>query len=166
MKKLIFLVLCLFTLSLQAQDIYRLKNIQLQEKEDYAKAEKDVLIATGYLLDNSLSNNYLKRTEAFKFVIRWMYGTPDYTFEVKPLVFNLTKKNPEVYAIWFACMIDYVLKNPDSATDTDLVEDKSLVKFLDYCGNPKNEVVPKSVLKKFIAAKNEGKLEEIKKKYQ
>jgi hypothetical protein len=143
-----------------SQDYSNLKDIELKDKTDYPKAEDKVLECANYILSTPMDNNNINRIYAIQFLLRWMGGTPDYTFNIDETIGKITKSEPTLLGVYLACMSKFVLENKDKSNNNDEVNFNSIVMLLNYCDNPSNKVKIKGELKKMIKAKNEDKLKE------
>ena len=157
----IIIVLFLFSVNIYSQKFSDLEKIPLKEKGDYMKVESELLDASDYLLNKPLDKDDVSRYYAIQFIMRWMEGTPDYTFSINSEVTQISKKNDELMAIFFAAMTKYVLENKENANDEKIVRKQSLIMVLEYIENPKFVIKQDKNIKKYINAKNEGKLDEV-----
>ena len=57
-------------------------NTEFNKKSDYKEQESSVLYCANYVLDNPLVEEDIKRQVSTQFILKWMTGTPDYTFSL------------------------------------------------------------------------------------
>ena len=160
--KLIFIVLvvCSTSLSCYSQDYSTLKDIVLTGNADFTKAESNVLECSKYILSTPIEKSNLNRLYSIQFLLKWMGGTPDYSFNMDESIGELTNSTPELLGIYMACMSEYVLENKGNAKDDKAVKYNSVLRLLNYCELANNNVTLNEGLIKAIKAKSENKLKE------
>jgi len=160
--KLILTFLTIFSLShiSYSQDYSNLKDIVLKDKTDYPKVEDKVLECAKYILNTPLDDKNLNRLNSLQFIMRWMEGTSDFTFNIDETIAKATKSDQLLLGVYMACMTKFVLENRDKAKDEKEVKFNSIVMLLNYCEVPSNNVDLNRELKKMIKAKKEDKLKE------
>jgi hypothetical protein len=149
-----------FVMVINAQDYSKLKDIELKTKEDYNKAEDKVLECTKYILTTPMDNENTNRTNALQFLLRWMDGTPDYTFNLDETVGKIAQTSDALLGVYMACMSRYVLENKDKAKDEKDVKYNSVLLLIDYANDPANKVEISGELENLIKAKDEHRLKE------
>lgn len=159
MKHIFVVLLLLCCNSLFAQTLPDFDKIKLEKGSDYKDAEPAVLKAAAYVLTTPLKEKDSNRSKSLAFIIKWMSGTPDYTFAIDETATTMSKDNAAVLGLYLAAMTQYCLENPASATDQKAVELNAVKKVLTYCENPANNVVMTKQLKKFSEANKKGELE-------
>jgi hypothetical protein len=160
--KLILTFLTIFSLSYisYSQDYSNLKDIVLKDKTDYPIVEDKILECSKYILNTPMDDKNLNRLNALQFLMRWMDGTPDFTFNIDETIGKIIKSNQLLLGVHLACMTKFVLENRDKAKDEKEVKYNSIVMLLNYCELPGNNVNLNRELKKMIKAKKEDKLKE------
>lgn len=160
--KLILTFLTIFSLSYitYSQDYSNLKDVVLKDKKDYPKVEDKVLECSNYILNTPMDYKNLNRLNSLQFLMRWMDGTPDFTFNIDETIGRATKSDQLLLGVYLACMTKFVLENRDKAKDEKDVKYNSIVMLLNYCEVPNNKVDLNRELKKMIKAKKEDKLKE------
>jgi CRISPR/Cas system CMR-associated protein Cmr5 small subunit len=143
-----------------AQDYSKLKDIELKEKEDFAKAEDKILECSKYILTTPVDDENTNRINALKFMFRWMDGTPEYTFTLDETVDKLGQTNDALLGVYMACMSRYVLENKDKAKDEKDVKYNSVLMLIDYARDPNNKVEITGEIENLIKAKDEHRLKE------
>ncbi len=161
-SRIIYLMIafCSLSMAVKAQDYSGLNDIALKDKADYSKTEDKVLECSKFILTQPVDTKDPNCKYCMSFIVRWMSGTPDYSFGIDDSVGKLTKSNQLLIGVYMACMNIYVLNNKDKAGDANAVKLNSVSMFLDYCSNPAIKVKPDGELKKALKAKNDNKLKE------
>jgi len=161
-QQLIFIAIFLFRISYSvlAQDYSSLKDIELKEKSDFAKAEDKVLECSKYLLSTPMDDSGKNRVYCTQFILEWMVGTPDYNFTIDEIITKIAEPNKLLLGVCLASMAKYVLENKDNAKDTKEIKYNSILMLINYAQESKNNVVIKGELKKLIKEKEKGKLKE------
>ena|ERR1035437_9697161 len=155
----LFAVCCL-SLNSYSQDYSTLKDIPLTATDDFTKAETKVLECSKYMLMTPMDDNNLNVKYSVQFLLKWMTGTPDYSFNMDETTGEMTKSNPMLLGLYMACMTEYTLEHKDKAKDDNAVKYNSVWRFLNYCELASNNVKINSGLTKAIKAKKEDKLKE------
>ena len=156
-----FLFVLFFSLA-NAQDFNNVDKIELKEAADYQKNETVALECASYLLSRPVdkTNSDIKHLKALQFLIRWMDGTPDYSFAIDTSIDKASDSNPPVLAKFLAAMIKYVLENKIEKDNKPEIKYNSFLIFLDYCSNTNNQVTQTKEIKKLLKARDEGTLRE------
>lgn len=154
----ILLVFCLnncFSQTLPAD----LESIKLEEKADYKAAEPAVTQTANYLLSVPHVKKEPNQVLAVQFLIKWMTGTPDYSFPIDKGVMDMIKGNEELLSYYMACMTKYGTENPQNAKDEKLLKLNAVKLLLAYCEDEKNNLKMSKQLKKLSEANKKGELE-------
>jgi hypothetical protein len=158
MKKLIILLLLFSFTNSFSQALPNFDEIKLDQGVDYKAAEPSAVQAASYILSTPFEKNDLNRLKSLQFIIKWMSGTPDYSFTLDDVV-NKIKGNDDLLGIYMACMTKYCLENKESAKDQKLVKLNSIKLLLAYCENENNKMKMTKQLKKLSEANKKGELE-------
>lgn len=153
----ILLVFCLnncFSQTLPAD----LESIRLEEKADYKAAEATATQTANYFLSVPYVKKEQNRVTAFRFLFKWMSGTPDYSFPIDKDVMDLIKGNEEILPYYMACMAKYGTENPQQAKDGKVLKLNALKLLLAYCEDEKNNLKMTKQLKKLSEANKNGDL--------
>ncbi|PHS01825.1 MAG: hypothetical protein COA80_01790 [Leeuwenhoekiella sp.] len=151
MKKTLFFAALFLTISLtNAQNFEELANFKFESAESYKPAEPEVLQAANYLFENPANVAQVKRLNAVKFILNWMQGTPDYTFEISNKATELTKGNPDLLGLYMAAMTKVVLDNPEKSLSNTEIYNRSEELLVSYCANSENNMKPSRKIKKLI----------------
>lgn len=160
MKKYFLILFAFAGLSMTAQT--DLSSIKFEKDADYKTAEKAVLEASNYLLSTPLDSKNPKSDTATKFLLKWMEGTPDYTYIIEsPLITKLNSENEGLSGVYFAGMTKFSLENPAEAQDPQLVMVSGTKTVLTYAEKPEHKVVMTETLKKLIELNKTGELEKL-----
>jgi hypothetical protein len=156
MKYIFLFLFASLTLSLHAQTDF--KNIKLDTEIDLRAANPSALIAADYILTTPIDATNDKRMEASRFLIKWMTGTPEYSFPLNPSAVKLVDKNTELLGVYMAAMTKYALEHTAVPLDDKAMELNAVKTTLDYATNSKNNVKMTGELKKFVNADKKGEL--------
>lgn len=160
MKNLLFL----FFFLLGAQSLWAqlpdFNSIPLDKKEDYnGAADEAALKAARYLLSSPMDKEDIDRLRSTAYVIRWMTGTPNYTFSLGGQVMRFTKKNDDLLSVYMAALTRAALENKDEAKDEEKLNLRAIKLLLDYAKVKENKVKINAELRKAIEAYDKGELE-------
>lgn len=154
----LFVIFCT-TLSF-SQTTTDFDTVKLKKDSDFKEANKYALEASNYILSVPLDNNSLLRLDAIQFILKWMEGTPDFTFSLDSTIMDkVVKGNDDLLGVYMACMTKYCLENEANSKDNQMVKLNSIKLILDYCENPANNVKISKQLKKLSEANKKGELE-------
>lgn len=134
-------------------------NIKLVDKGDYQVAEPNVMQAANYILSTPFEKNDMTRLKSLVFIIKWMTGTPDFSFSLDDMATKMAKGNDDVIGVYMVCMTKYCLENRASSKDAKVVKLNSIKMLLSYCENPNNKLKLTKQLKKLSEANQKGELE-------
>lgn len=157
MRKLL-IIPCFFVTSLigNAQAAPDYASIRLEAREDYtAEADKAALQAARHILTTPANDKDIARLESAQFLIRWMTGTPTYTFTLNDRAGKFAKD--DLLIVYMAAMTKYVLEHPAESKDVKKMELNAIQMLIDYCR--KYEIKMSSQLKKMSQANEKGELE-------
>ena len=162
MKKLFFgMLLVLFSNLSFAQTLPNFDVIKLESKEDYnATANDAALQASNFLFSTPLDPKSIDRLRSLQFIIKWMTGTPDYSFTLDEQATKFAKKNDDLLALYMAAMTKYVLENKADAKDQNKIKLNAVKIIIAYVTDPKNNVKINKELKNAIEADKNGRLSE------
>ncbi len=159
MRKLIFLLLLFQLNNSFSQTLPNFDGIKLDQGPDYKAAETTATQAATYILSTPFEKDDLSRLKSLQFIIKWMSGTPDYSFAIDDVTGKIIKGNDDLLGIYMACMTKYCLDNKESAKDAKLVKLNSIKLLLAYCENDNNKMKMTKQLKKLSEANKKGDLE-------
>lgn len=142
------------------QSLPNYTTIALEDKEDYnAEAEAAALKAANYLLESPVAKKDLYRLNSAAYLLKWMTGTPAYTFSLDDDLAKVWKSNDDILLVYMASMSKYVLEHPDQAKNAQDVKLHAFKLLIDYVKVPKNNIKVNGELKKLVEAGNKGELE-------
>lgn len=159
MKSLLTLLLSISLGSCFGQSLPNFDEIKLDQGSDYKSAEASVLQATNYILSTPYDKDDANRLKSLQFVLKWMSGTPDFSFALDDAIAKIIKGNDDLLGVYMACMTKYCLENKDSAKDAKLVKLNSVKLLLAYCENENNKMKMTKQLKRLSEANKKGELE-------
>jgi alkaline phosphatase len=105
-----------------------------------------------------MEKNNINRLKSLRFIIRWMTGTPNYSFALDEQATKFAKKNDDLLGLYMAGMTKYALENKADAKDPNKVKLNTVRLILRYVKEEKNNVKLNSELKKAIEAEEKGEL--------
>ncbi|MCX2745352.1 hypothetical protein OO013_15850 [Mangrovivirga sp. M17] len=126
---------------------------QFKKGEDYKKAEKEVLQACNYLLDNPIDKEEGKRQQLFQFIFQWMSGTPDHTFELDEEIAKLYGNKEEILGIYLVSAAKVSIENNNFTKEN--LKKKAINMTVDYCAMEENNIKPSKEIKKLIKKRTE-----------
>lgn len=158
MKKILITLCFLVALAANAQTAPNYDNYKLETPADLKAAEGAVLQASDYILSVPFIVDDAQRQNAMAFIIKWMTGTPDYTFTIdsNPAVMGT---DAEMISVYVAAMCKFVLENKSKSTDEAAIKLASWKFVADYVANPAHKVTQTRPLKKLVEANKKGEME-------
>lgn len=151
MKKIIFIVLISLTHTLSfGQNFSELATTEFKGKESYKPAEGQVLACANYLFSNPADQAELNRLTAIKYIMKWMQGTPDYTFDLGQKAMDLTNSNTDLLGLYMAAMTKAVLENSGGKLSSEEMYSKAEKIMLSYSANVDNKMKPSKKMKQLI----------------
>lgn len=162
MKKIFLLATTLLWAMLCfSQNVPNYSSIKLETKEDYNQAANDAAHqAANYILSTPVDKHNMNRLQSIVYLLKWMTGSPDYSFAIDEEITKLAKKNDDLMAVYMAAMAKYVLENKTESTNANKVKLNAVKLVVDFSKDTRNNVKQTSELKKLIEADNNGKLAE------
>ena len=158
MRNFLLLVLILMIgIASSGQSLY--SDIKLETTEDYKLAEPSVLKAANYLFTTKYDKEDLERLYAIEFIMKWMGGTPDFTFEVDE---NFTKpflSETDLLGLYMSAIAKFALEHRQLASDINSVNLGAAKMIVDYSNKPSNNLKQTGELKKMATALKKGELE-------
>lgn len=158
MKKLF--IFCVFIISVGkcfAQNLPKFDQYKFNKNSDYKLADSAVLQTADFLLSTPSDQNIPIRIKAGQFVMRWMEGTPDYTFSLEQNAIKYLSGNVDMMLLYMTSMAKYALEN--KSNDVKITTINGVKILLAYVDNPANNVKIDKNLKKLSDANNKGNLE-------
>lgn len=155
MKKFILVIIVQMLIgNVIGQDFSKLDAVKFQTAQDYKKAESTVLECSNYLLNNPAKQNESNRMYAIQYILKWMGGTPDYTFSIGEETVELTKGDENLLPIYLAALTKTVLENPTKTfTENEMFQNAKEL-LVNYCSKPENEIKASKPIKKILKERN------------
>lgn len=154
----LLLLLAFFGFTSFAQSSIDYASIKMDKKEDFTEeVNKAALQASSLLLSLPLAKDNPQRVEAFQYLMRWMSGSPDYSFDIDETATNISKVNEDLLVVYLAAMSKYALENKEQANDKKVVKLNTVKMVLAYCHS--QNVKLSGELKKLHKANEAGELE-------
>jgi len=151
MKKIIFIALIALTSKISfAQNFSELANTEFKSKESFKSAESQVLICANYLFNTPADQAELNRLNALKYIMKWMEGTPDYTFDLGEKAMKLTNGETDLLGLYMAAMSKVVLENTGGKLSSDEIYNQSEKILVKYCAVTDNKIKPSKKIKQLI----------------
>ncbi len=160
MKKIILslLLFCCVTVFAQPRPIY--KSVPLDKAEDYPKADPFALQACDHILKTTYKSGNTGALNEISFMIRWMEGSPDFTFTLDEVATKLMKGNDDMLPIFMACMGKFALENRADAKDAKKMNLGAVKLLIAYVEDPNHsDFKITKALKKLVEANKKGTLE-------
>lgn len=154
MKKFIFLlVLAFISINSFGQDFAMLAKSEFESAESYKPAEDKVLMCANYLFENPSDKEELNRLNSIQYIMKWMTGTPDYTFDIGSEAVELTKGNSDLLGLYMAAMSKVVIENEEGELSSSEIYNKAEKILVEYCSNSENNIKPSKKIKKMLKQK-------------
>lgn len=150
---LVFLAFILAINVTFSQNFKELSDTKFTSTEQYKASEPNVLHCANYLLSTAYNKKDDNRANALKFIMLWMAGTPNHTFNIDEKATALTEGNDALLGLYLAGMSKVVIENKDATLSQDALYSKTEQILVDYCANRRNNVSPSTKLKQLIKAK-------------
>lgn len=155
-KLLIIPAFFVSSLIAHAQSAPDYTSIKLEAKEDYTTdADKAALQAASQILSTPANDKDIARLGAAQFLIRWMTGTPTYTFTLDDRAGKFAKD--DLLIVYMAAMAKYALEHPADSKVEKTVQLNAIKSLLIHCRQ--FGVKMTGELKKLNAADEKGELE-------
>lgn len=155
MKKSILITLFILAVSYSnAQNFVELANYEFKTPESYQTEKSKVLMCVNYLFDNPANKSELNRLSAIQYIMKWMTGTPDYSFEIGEKSMDLTKGNSDLLGLYMAAMSKVVLENEGTILSNDEIYKQSEALLVTYCANSENHMKPSKKIRKILKNQN------------
>ncbi len=148
-KQILLLTFGLISIYSFSQDFSSLKDYKFTDKSDYKKSENQVLECSNYLFKTPFQKNDLNRLYAIQYIMKWMEGTPDYTFSIDDKAMEITKGNNDLLPLYLGAMTKAVLESKSKLSDIQIYE-KASDYIMQYCSNKNNNMKPTKAIKKMI----------------
>jgi hypothetical protein len=158
MKKISTLLFFVITsLTVFSQNAAAWDAVPMDKDKDFKAAVPKVKECVKYLLSHPFSKEDANCVSASKLLLKWMAGTPDYSFN---MLANITKIDPDgkIVAAYLAALVKEGFDSPDNLKDLKKGEIGAMKIVAEYCENPANKVAQTDEIRKLIKANKDGKL--------
>lgn len=160
MKKIILFFLLTVSLSYShAQELPNLKHIKLNKNSHFKDTEPIVLKVVSYLFETPIDRKNKARTDAGQFLIKWMNGTPEYTFYLEEKETNYFDTDSDLMLMYMAGLTKFTLENK-SVKDRKALVLGTMRITLPYLNNQDNKKSWSKDLWQLNEANQKGKLEQ------
>jgi hypothetical protein len=154
MKKIIFIALITLTTTISfAQNFSELANSEFKSKESFKSAEGQVLTCANYLFSTPANQAELNRLNAMKYIMKWMEGTPDYTFDLGEKAMKLTNGETDLLSLYMAAMSKAVIENTAGKLSSDEMYNQAEKTLVNYCAIADNKIKPSKKIKQLLKEK-------------
>lgn len=93
-----------------AQQEFTVPEYKLEEGEDFAKYEQDIIKAVNWLEATAVGRDMVKRKQVNVFVLTWVARSPNVKITFHPIVGKLSKKNHHLLGMFIGGYARYVLE--------------------------------------------------------
>ncbi len=160
MKKVILLFLfALNTYYSFSQELPNIKNVKLNRKAHFKGTESLILKVTDYLFKTPIDKKNGDRTEAGHFLLKWMNGTPEYTFYLEENETNYFNTDSDLMLMYMAGLTKFTLENPSVKDQKNLILGTMKI-VLPYLNQQEDKKSWSKELWQLNEANQKGKLEE------
>jgi hypothetical protein len=115
MKKTVFILILFLSYVnfCSSQEFPSLKHIRLSKNAHYKSAEPTVLKLIDYIFETPINKKNLNRQNAGQFLVKWMNGTPDYTFYLEEQEIQYFDNDSDLFLVYMAGLTKYTLLNKE-----------------------------------------------------
>ncbi len=135
------------------QSFSELAKYEFKTVESYKSEQSKVLECSNYLFNNPSNKDESNRLTATQYILKWMEGTPDYTFDIDKKVLELTKGNSDLLGLYFAAMSKVVLENENHTLNSEEIYNQAEKLLVDYSSNSGNKIKPSKKIKKILKSR-------------
>jgi hypothetical protein len=158
MRKLLLLIFAFFfAFAGFTQSSY--SEVKLEVKEDYQLAESVVLKASNYLLTTKYDKEDLERLYAIEFIMKWMGGTPDFSFELDEKFTKPFIQETDLLGLYMGALAKYAIEHKNEGANPNIINLNAVKMVINYSNKAANNLKQTGELKKIAAALKKGELE-------
>ena len=154
------LLVCVFAFvacNVFAQSLPQFDEIKLQKTKDYKLAEPAVVQTADFIISTPIDKNTDTKTIAAQFLMKWMDGTPDFTFTLDENSTRYFLQNNELMMVYVASMAKYAIETKQHNSKTNTIN--AIKSLLSYINDPANNVKKTNDLIELSQANQNGQLE-------
>ena len=130
MKRVLTLLFVCVSLGLQAQDLGDLNLEDLKTAEDYRKVDPLALKCSEFVFASEIGKHEEDKKMCASFILVWMTGTADYSFEIGEDFVALTEIDESYGLLYLAAQANVALSEKE--TDPNVINEKALEKLFAY----------------------------------
>jgi len=105
-------------------------------------------------LGQALEANELGKVQCLQFIMRWMEGTPDYTFGIGPDFVDFCGKDLNLSGVYMAALTSAAVSEKFEDKSSEQLSANAREIFLDYCADPAHGVKPNKAVKNALKSRN------------
>ena len=122
MKKVLLFFLLFTSISFSySQELPDIKSIKLNKKSHFKDNEPTILKVVNYLFETPIDKKNRDRADAGQFLIKWMNGTPEYTFYLEEKETNYFDTDADLMLMYMAGLTKFTLENKAIKNQKELV---------------------------------------------
>lgn len=144
----------------QSQNFSVYKDFKFSRPEQYREHEQMALEASKFILSTKQTQENTERLFAIQFMMKWMEGTPDHNLEIKPWLAGIMKADQFLYPVGLAALTRVALDEKYENVSEEKFQLEAANLIADYISNKEYGIRARSTAKKFMQAREEGKLTE------
>ena len=133
--------------------------IKLETKDDYHSAESSVLKASNYLFTTKYDKDDLERLYAIEFIMKWMGGTPDFSFELDEKFTKPFLHETDLLGFYMSALAKFAIEHKEQSKNANVLNLGAVKMIIDYSNKPANNLKQTGELKKIASALKKGELE-------
>lgn len=158
MKKLLLLLIVISAgSSAFSQTMPAIDGLKLTTGEEYRAADTIALQVANYILATPSDEKSTTRLNGTSFLLKWMGGTPDYSFDLDKNVIKYFEKDLDLMGVYMAALTSSALQNK-TVKDSKSLTSLAAKRFVIYINNPASNVNMTGKLRKLIEADQKGEL--------
>lgn len=157
-KGLLLIFLLCSILSSFAQVVPNFKQIKLNKRVHYNDAEPAVISTISYLFNTPIDEKNKSRADAGQFLLKWMNGTPDYTFNLGEQETNYFNTDADLMLMYMAALTQFTLANEEIKDQKILVLGAMNI-VLPYLNKQENKKTWSANLWQLTESHQKGRLE-------
>ncbi|NOT76789.1 MAG: hypothetical protein HOP08_17830 [Cyclobacteriaceae bacterium] len=159
MKKTIITFLFAFTSLITFSQEFKVpEDIKLESREDFAAQEKNILSCVDWLMKTPLTEQKEKRTEANRYLMQWLTGTPDVHIEIKQEIVTFMD-SPDLLMIFMGAWAKNTIETRDA--DNKAANNLKGIEAVMEVYTKNSGSIPKiKSIEKYVKMKEKGTLED------